>query len=65
MGVRVLVYSESGYGQVAGCCEHGHENSGPIKQGQFLNYAKNCDLFGVESALSGYLITVHHLAICI
>jgi len=27
--------SESGYGPVAGCCEHGDEISGSIKAGDF------------------------------
>jgi len=29
--------SDLGWGQVAGCCEHGNEPSGSIKCGEFLD----------------------------
>jgi len=35
--MRGLVYSESGYRQVAGCFKHGLENVDPIKYGELLN----------------------------
>ena len=33
---------DTGLGQVAGCCEHGNEPSGPTKRGKFLEQLKNC-----------------------
>jgi hypothetical protein len=38
VGRRGLDSSGSGYGPVAGSCEHGNEPSGSIKVGEFLDY---------------------------
>jgi len=37
IGWEVVVSSGSGYGAVAGSCEHGNEPSGFIKAGSFLD----------------------------
>jgi hypothetical protein len=37
MGKCGLDASGSGYGLVAGCCEHGNEAVGSIKGGEFLD----------------------------
>jgi hypothetical protein len=34
--------SDSGYGQVTDCCEHGNEPSGSIKGGEFLDKLSDC-----------------------
>ena len=40
IGEYVLDPAGSGYGQVADTCESGHEPSGYIKCGEFLDYLK-------------------------
>jgi hypothetical protein len=32
----------TGYGPVAGCCEHGNELSGSTQGGEFLKYVSDC-----------------------
>ena len=38
---RVLVWSGSELGQVAGCCEHGNGHRSSIKCGEISDYMKN------------------------
>jgi len=42
--------SDSGYGPVPVCCEHGTETWGSIKGGEFLDWLINCQLLKKDSA---------------
>jgi hypothetical protein len=37
-----LYLSDSEYGQLAGCCEHGNEHLGFINSGEFTDWLRNC-----------------------
>jgi len=45
VGRRGLYASGSGYGPVVGCCDHGYEPSGPIKDDEFPDELNDCQLF--------------------
>jgi len=42
--------NDTGYGPVAGFCEHGNEPSGSIKSGKFLDQLSDCQLLKKHSA---------------
>jgi len=41
--------SVSGYGPISGCCEHGNELYGSVKDGTFPDYPNDCKLFKEDS----------------
>jgi len=47
-------------GQVVGCCEHGDERVGSIKDGEFLDYPRNC--YPLTKGLSCYVPNVPYSA---
>jgi hypothetical protein len=42
--------SGSGFGPVAGSCEHGNETTGSTKSGKFLDHLNECLLLKKDSA---------------
>jgi hypothetical protein len=46
----------SGYGPVVGSCEHGNGTSGYVKEGEFLDWLSNCQVFK-DSAPCSYLVS--------